>query len=255
MLNECSSSAYGSDMSETNGMLPPPPPSSWSAEQFVRKETLSPALSVWLQVVLYLAAAFSALCGIGLFRTASAAERFFDFDSYQNLDDWVAAEDMYSAFLGLLYLVSIAAFVLLIVFLFRSHKACTTIWNGPRKWSRGWTVGAWFIPIANAIITPMVWVETDRIATAGRSDGRVAEDWRQRPVNKMIVVWWVLYAVGYLGLLVGIGVMGSEESGYSDYTSSARLAAVAAFLMGASLILAALSVRRIGHALSPTAIG
>jgi hypothetical protein len=49
--------------------------------------------------------------------------------------------------------------------------------------------------------------------------------------------------------------MGSEESGYSDYTTSARVAAIAAFLMGTSLVLAALSVRRIGRALSPAEIG
>jgi hypothetical protein len=245
-------------MSETNGMLPPPPPvtpSSWTTDQFMRKETLSPALSVWLQVVLYVAAASSALSGIGILMAASAAERFFESDSYRNLDDWVAAEDFYATFLGLLYLVSIAVFVLLIVFLFRAHKACATIWSGPRKWSRGWTVGAWFIPFANAIITPMVWVETDRISSARRTDGQVAEDWRQLPINKQIVCWWVLYAVAYFGLLVGFGGMDTEEFGYSDYPNFARFTAVAAFLMGAALVLAALSVRRIGRALSPSSIG
>lgn len=254
MLNECSSSAYGSGMSETNEMPPPPPPSSWSAEQFVRKETLSPALSVWLQVVLYLAGTASALGGIGAFMAASAAEDFFSSSSFASIDDWVAAEDFYTTSLGFFYLLSIAVFVLLIVFLFRAHKACTTIWNGPRKWSRGWTVGAWFIPIANAIITPMVWVETDRIASARRTDGRVGEDWRQASFNKMIVVWWALYGVGQT-LLFSLGGANSEDANLDDYAALMRVGGVGALLVGAASVLAALSVRRIGHALSPTAIG
>ncbi len=219
----------------------------------MRKETVSPALSVWLQIVLYLAGVAVALGGVGALMAANAAEDYFN-GGFAGLDDWVSAEDFYTTSLGFFYLLSIASFVLLIVFLFRSHKACTTIWSGPRKWSRGWTVGAWFIPIANAIITPMVWVETDRIATAVRSGGRVAEDWRQVSFNKMIVVWWALYGVGQT-LLFALGSANAEDANLDDYSALMRVGGVGALLVGAASVLAALSVRRIGRALSPTAIG
>ena len=254
MLNECSSSAYGSGMSETNGMLPPPPPPGWSAKHFVRKETLSPALSVWLQVVLYLASFASFLGGSGALLTATEFQNYLNGGRFANLDDALDAETFYLSALGFFYLLSIAAFVLLIVFSFRAHKACTTIWGGPRKWSRGWTVGAWFIPIANAIITPMVWVETDRISSARRVDGLVAEDWRQVSFNKMIVVWWSLYAAGQT-MLFAIRSANSEDVLPDEYVTFIRVGGIGALLVGVASVLAALSVRRIGRALSPAEIG
>ena len=234
--------------------LPPPPPIS----QFVfqpedRKETLSGALSVWLQVLLYACSLFAVLAGIGGLRAAAASEDFFT-NSFASVDEWVNAEDFYQAFLALLYITSIAVFVLLIIFSFRAHKSCETIWKGPRKWARGWTVGAWFIPVANAIITPMVWVETDRIASARRHEGQVAEDWRKIGVRKMVVVWWSLYAVGQT-LLFAYGSANSEDVVLDDYAPLMRVGAVGSFVLASSCVLAALCVRRLGRALSPTSIG
>lgn len=232
---------------------PPPPPSQFVFQPEVRKETLSGALSVWLQVLLYACAVSSALAGIGGLRAAAASEKFFA-DSFPSVDEWVNAEDFYQAFLGLLYITSIAVFVLLIIFSFRAHKSCETIWKGPRKWARGWTVGAWFIPIANAIITPMVWVETDRIASARRHEGQVAEDWRKIGVRKMVVVWWALYAVGQT-LLFAYSSANSEDALIDDYAPLMRVGSVGAFVLATSCVLAALCVRRLGRALSPAAIG
>jgi hypothetical protein len=246
-----------SDMSTgpdgSNNFPPPPPSSQFVFQTEVRRETLSGALSVWLQVLLCAAGLFAAVAGLGGFWAAAASDDYFT-NSYSSIDEWVRAEDLTETFLGLFYVSSIAVFVLLIIFLFRAHKSCETIWKGPRKWSRGWTVGAWFIPFANAIITPMVWVETDRIASARRHDGLVAEDWRKIAVKKMIVVWWSLYAVGQT-LLFAFGTANGETTAIDDYAGFMRAGSIGSFLVAASCVLAALSVRRIGRALSPSAIG
>jgi hypothetical protein len=260
MLNECSSSAYGSGMSETDGMLPPPPPppstpTAWTSEQLVRKETISPALRVWLQIVLYASGVCALLTGAYALAAGNAMEEYLETDSWRSYYDLVDADDVVGGFWAFGYLFSIAAFVLLIIFSFRAHKACSTIWIGPRKWSRGMTVGSWFIPLANFIITPMIWIESDRIANAPRDNGKALPGWENSPISKMAVTWWSLYAVG-VTLIFAIPITGGEGFESENYYSSfMRVGAAGALLLGAASVLAALSVRRIGRALSPAEIG
>ncbi len=252
MLNECSSSAYGSDMSE---FPPPPPPSNWSAEQFIHKETVSPALRVWLQIVLYASGVCALLTGVSALAAGNAMEEYLESESWRSLDDLVDADQLVNGFWGLGFLFSIAAFVLLIIFSVRVHKACSTIWIGTRKWSREMTVGSWFIPLANFIVTPMIWIESDRIANAPRDNGKAMPGWENSPKSKMAVTWWSLFAAG-VTLICAIPLTGGEGfESENYYTNFMRAGAVGALLLGAASVLAALSVRRIGRALSPTAIG
>jgi hypothetical protein len=82
----------------------------------------------------------------------------------------------------------------------------------------------------------------------------VAEDWRQVSFNKMIVVWWSLYAAGQT-MLFAIRSANSEDVLPDEYVTFIRVGGIGALLVGVASVLAALSVRRIGRALSPAEIG
>jgi hypothetical protein len=248
---------YGSGMSETNGMLPPNPPvtpSGWSYEHFVRKESVSPALSAWLQVVLVITSVCSLVMGVAALNAASSMNTYLVSKSRRVLADLESADNATMFLLGVAFLLSIATFVLLVIFSFRAHKACSFLCAYPMKWARDLTVGSWFIPIANFIITPMIWVESDRIATAPRSNGRAEPEWSNRPINKMVVIWWSLYFVGLL-MVYAIPLASNGDLGLGDYSSAMLIGAVGSVVLAVSCVLAALCVRRIGRALSPSSIG
>ena len=245
--------------------LPPPPPPAFP--QYAnpvgnfspRTESVSKTLVVWLQVLLYISAGAVGLSALIIPSAVSAAEDFTNssggssFES-KALADWVNAEDLYTTFYGLYILAAIPVFILLIIFSFRSYKSTQSLWIGQRKWSRGWTVGGWFIPLANFIIVPKVLIETDRIASAPRNSGRVEDGWQHSTANPMLIWWWVLYGVGTL-MNYGITYANSDTASFDDYKTGMYIGMVGYLMIAASCVLAALSVRRMGGTVSQSAMG
>jgi hypothetical protein len=244
--------------------LPPPPPPGFPqytnpAGNFSqRTESVSNTLVMWLQVLLYIAAGAVVVSALAIPSAVSSAEDYLNssagssFES-NSLNDWVSAEDRYTSFFGIYSLVAIPVFILLIIFSFRAYKSTQSLWRGQRKWSRGWTIGGWFIPLANFIIVPKVLIETDRIASAPRSGGQVADGWQRATANPMLIWWWALYGVGTV-MNYGITYANSETATFDDYQTGMYVGMVGGLMVAASCVLAALTVRRMGKALSPAAM-
>jgi Domain of unknown function (DUF4328)/Protein of unknown function (DUF2510) len=120
-----------------------------------------------------------------------AFERDPGFDTLRAVDD---ADDIVSSAAGVLLLVSVAVFVVLVVFLFRASSN-TALWNGSRPtWGPGWTIGSWFIPLGNLVLVPMVVAEIWRRTPEPESerDGASTSSTSIAP----IVVWWVILVAG-----------------------------------------------------------
>lgn len=147
------------------------------------------------------------------------------------LQRWENGEGFVALSYGLWALLAIAIFVLLIVWSFRAHKATDTLRPGPRSWSRGWTVGAWFIPLANYILVPMVLAEIHKISLAPRSGSTVEQGWRSRTVPGGLILWFALYGVGGILLLIGQGFFSDDYATESSY----RLGLIG-MLLGAGFI-------------------
>jgi hypothetical protein len=81
------------------------------------------------------------------------------------------------------YLTMAVAGVLVLVWLYRARVNAETISPVPPRLGRGWTVGAWFVPIANLVLVPMVVAEVWRASTArsGRPTG----------VTTTVTAWWL----------------------------------------------------------------
>ena len=245
--------------------LPPPPPPGFP--QYVnptgnfaqRPESVSNTLVVWLQVLLFIAATVVAIAVLLMNSTISAGQNFLNSagsstSSVIAFNDWVAAENRYRGFFGIYTLLSIPIFVLLIVFSYRAYKSTESLWAGPRKWSRGWTIGGWFIPFANLIIVPKVLIEADRIASAQRNGGRVSDGWQSGLADAKLIWWWLLYAIGTL-MNYGYWDEVTKASSFDDYKTGMYIGMVGGLMVVASCVLAALTVRRMGKALSPSSMG
>ena len=112
-----------------------------------------------------------------LLEGARGGERF-------RLDDVNRADDLVSGAIALSLAVGAAILVVLIVFLFRAAKN-TELWDRSKpRWSPGWTIGGWFIPIASLVIPALVvrdvWARTPQRDLDGR----------ERAVAGPIVGWW-----------------------------------------------------------------
>jgi hypothetical protein len=220
----------------------PPPPQAISTNR---------VLAGWLQGLLWVSAVSAGLTAIFAIQAISAATSWWNDERFSALDEWVDAEDAYTAFFGLFSLVSIAVFVLLIIWAYRIHSTSSLLWPYQRKWSRGWTVGAWFIPLANFIIVPLVLQEVWRILRSPRSSEGTRGGWETQPADGLLTGWWVAYGLGVV-LTNGISVANSDElfDDLSSYTTPMWVGVIGQVFVVVAVVCATLFVRRVTARLS-----
>ena len=115
--------------------------------------------------------------------------------------------------------VSIAALVLEIIWLYRARKNLDAFPEASPQWAPGWTIGAWFIPVANLVLPALV------IADVVRNSVRPS---RVRPVVAMIWVMAVTNVIGSCGSLI----ISANQRSSGDYGTGAGtwIAAVASLV-------------------------
>lgn len=107
--------------------------------------------------------------------------------------------------------VTLAIVVLTIIWLYRivsNHRAI-----GRRTtWGPGWAIGGWFVPPLVAYVVPMLvlresWKAADPTVPPGD------DQWRQRPDNPVIWVWWVLYGLAPIAFIIAGVAFGTAGFG------------------------------------------
>jgi hypothetical protein len=205
---------------------------------------------------------FWAVAGMALVASVLAVVALLAFNSWWNtpvrsvaearaLDDWIDADDGFAAFAGLYYIGAFVVFVLLLVWMNLAHKATQDLWPGLRSWSSGWTVGAWFVPIANLILPKLVMDEIERIALAPRAGTSVADGWQRRPTLAVGWLWWLPFVVGIVLTTIGAGIGDEVDSSVTEVRASYVASAIGFAALAAGAVCGALYVRRIGGRLSP----
>lgn len=135
--------------------------------------------------------------------------RIRSFDAYEEARtirsalNVLSADDAVTSAWACLVLILVAVLVVLIVFLNRAARN-TELWSRtPARWATGWTIGGWFIPLANLVIPLFVvrdvWLRTDAADTGGPL--------RERG-HALLVAWWLL-------LVTGVGAVVLFPSGRS----------------------------------------
>lgn len=225
----------------------------------VQRRSVSSGLSGTIQGFFWAVCAFSILAAIGGLVSMVAFNTYWDTPINSRAedrayDDWIAIDDGYSTLAGFAVLCGIVLFILVIIWSNGAHKTTQQLWFGDRKWSSGWTVGAWFIPFANAILPKLVLNEIERIALEPRAAGQVGATWRSRSLVAVGNLWWFGLVAGLVVTQIGTSVGTEFESSASDIRASYVIGALGLTLIGISAIFGALYIRRLGRRLSPDGI-
>src|SRR4051812_8017205 len=153
---------------------PPPTPGEPQAPKFAIAYAppgpgLSSALTGWLMALFGLSAASAAAVSATNFLALKEFKGFRTFGSGQSQAEWIhmahVAYELYRVFIS----VWIVTFVVLVLWMYRAHKASQLLWTGQRRWRVGWTLGGWCIPLAQFVIPKLVLNEIEQIAKAPRS--------------------------------------------------------------------------------------
>lgn len=159
----------------------------------------------------------------------------------RSLDDALAAEGNYTEVAGLNWAVWVVGAIMLMVWLAKAHTTTTSMLPGDRlrKYSKGWSIGAWFIPIANIISVPQIFAENQRIAHAPRVNGVVTESWRSTPIQPGLVWWWLLVVGGSITTQVGSSLHGEPDATMREFLIGISVIAIGSFVTAAGIAIGA----------------
>jgi len=128
-----------------------------------------------------------------------------------------------------------------LLWIWRARANAEVLSPVPPRLSRWWSVGCWFVPIANLVLPPRVLVDIWTASCAGRDprDGC-------RPSIRLVRAWWVAQltcvVLVVLTWLAGEGVIGI--TGYSDVRQVAALIILLAVVgHGATALFAAIVLK------------
>ncbi|NEB00489.1 DUF4328 domain-containing protein [Streptomyces sp. SID13726] len=91
------------------------------------------------------------------------------------------------------YLMTLAI-VLFLVWLVRSRRIALELSPEASLPSRGWTIGAWFVPVVN------LWVPRRFVLDIGRAS---SASWEQKRDTALVNLWWAAWAAHVVVRLVG----------------------------------------------------
>ncbi len=119
-------------------------------------------------------------------------------------DDFVSGA---AVFYGLTQLVIV---VLFIVWQFRAAKNNEALDRVGARFGPGWSIGAWFIPLANLVIPVMILQDLWRGATPERPRGDPR--WRSAKGSWLVGIWWAAWLISLLRY-------GASNAGLHDSSS------------------------------------
>lgn len=144
-------------------------------------------------------------------------------------------------------MLSGAATIVLMVWLWRARKNVDAMVGAAPRWTAGWTIGAWFIPLANLVLVPLVIVDVVRHSL---------DEQRARRTTAVVWAWAGVQLVG--GLAVGglaaavpfaAGVAGQTRAGMMFVVTAGLALAGAALKIAFIAMLTAGQHERIAPAL------
>jgi hypothetical protein len=218
--------------------------------------SVSRGLSGTLQGFFWAVAALSAIIAVVSLVGLVAFNTYWDarpgsIAEAEAADNLEATDSAINGIVGWSAIAALTIFVLIIIWSYQAHKATQVLCGGTRSWSSGWSVGGWFIPLANAVIPKLVLTETEKIALAPRTDGIVGEDWRSRPATVTGRLWWILFIVGTFVFTYGYSTFDDPGGTASSWRVGYWMTAAGSTALAVSGCFGAIYVRRIGRALSP----
>jgi Domain of unknown function (DUF4328) len=175
----------------------------------------------WTVALLAVAIAVDAFAVFSDIREIQLMNRLIegDFPSLDELD----ASDTRQGIAGLLELATLIAVVVAFLMWFsRAYKNLAALGATGFRFTPGWAVGAWFVPILNLWrpkqIANDIWRASDPAAPPEQGSA-----WRDRATPAVLTIWWIVWIFsGYLGNLTtrlafeGDGATDVRDADYAD---------------------------------------
>lgn len=212
---------------------------------------MGPVLAVLTQTGFALVAALNLLLTVLIVQTADSFDAYDRLGTMTAFDDWLDAEDRMVDVGNIAFWFGVGATILFIVWSWRAHTASDRLRPHDRKYSRGWTIGAWLIPIVNLLLPKLVVGEIERIARAPR-DGGVVRRWREVRGSAIGWLWWVGHVSGTVLARLAANAVDQAET-VEDVRSAYSMAITAGAVSTVGLVLGVLYIGRISRPLSPEA--
>jgi hypothetical protein len=132
------------------------------------------------------------------------------------------------------YLALATAGILLVVFLYRTSKALAARGPDAMTWGKGWTIGGWFIPLANLLIPRLVIAELERIAQVPFGGVPIGASWKQAQRSVVTDVWWLMWVGGIVVSWLGTvgGTAATDDNG--RFTAFLTVSALSSLLIAGS---------------------
>ena len=156
----------------------------------------------------------------------------------QDADDFVNAS---SVIFGLIQLVIV---VLFIIWMFRAAKNNEALGRTGARFTPGWSIGAWFIPLANFVI-PVLIIQ-DLWRGSERETRRGDAGWRTASGSALVGFWWTAWVVSAVLRFTNSG-SGLDSGSLDDIETSNTIALVGVVVGGVAAILALLVVRALSR--------
>jgi Domain of unknown function (DUF4328) len=154
------------------------------------------------------------------------------------------ADDFVSASSSIFVLTQLVIVVLFIIWMFRAAKNNEALGRMGARFSPGWSIGAWFIPLANFVIPVLIMQDLWRGSDPATRRG--VASWRSAAGSALVGFWWVACLASVVRFTYsGSGLNGSGSLDDIETSNSVALAGVIATAIAA--ILALLVVRAISR--------
>lgn len=127
---------------------------------------------------------------------------------YGGLDESLAHfSDNVDLFIGIFgMLIYLVMLTFLMIWVYKANQNC---WGFAAqgqfkdlKFTSGWSIGWWFIPLANWVQPPRIISEIWKVSTD-------PQNWKSVPLNPIIPIWWTLWIIA--ALLARIYMFGSKS--------------------------------------------
>ena len=240
---------------------PPPPPPPDAPAQWVPPPPGGPALPMpvvqvsppqW-RPLSGLASALTVLFTLdalaGLFAVGSIANRLNVINDFENgnfgLD--IAkraqdADDLAKAAAAIYGLLGLATAVVFIIWMWRAAKNNEALGRMNPRFGPGWSIGGWFIPIANFVIPILIMQDLWRGSDPGVSRGDPG--WRTSRGSGLFGWWWAVWLLGVVRVFVGSDNADSNHS-IDDIKRSNQVALFSLVAYVAAAVLAISVVRKL----------
>jgi hypothetical protein len=196
----------GREVTGDSAATPPPP----SEEEGQPKWVVPPKRLASVAWAAYAVLAFTILINLAYLVVslvyADAVQTQIDEHSL-SLQEAYDIEDAF-AIAGIAYLVSVVAGAVgFLIWFHRAYSNVPATIGRSARFGRGWSIGAWFVPILNLWRPKQI---ANDIWRAGDPDAIGSDRWTSSPVGQLVHWWWALYLVATFVGAIGGGMLSTE---------------------------------------------